>query len=88
MLGAAGMSSARLEPSPTAPADDAGVVLAAMAGLVLSAPASSAVFGCSSSVSAGPPSSVGARAAKELPDGAGVGSSGAIDALRAFPRLF
>ena len=88
MLGAARMSSARLEPSPTAPSDGPGVVVAAMAGAVLSAPASSVAFSSSSSGSAGPPWSVGARAAKEFPDGAGVGSSGEVDALRAFPRLF
>ena len=82
------MSSARLEPSATPPADDTGVVAAAMAGVTLSAPASSEALICSSSVSAGPPWSVGARATKEFPASAGAGSSGVVDALRAFPRLF
>ena len=82
------MSSARLEPSPTAPADGAGVVVAAMSGVVPSAPASPAAFGSSSSVSAGPPWSVGARVVKEFLGDAGVGSSGVAAAWRALPRLF
>ena len=60
------MSSARLEPSPTAPADNAGVVVAVISGVV-PAPVSSTAFGSSSSVSAGPPWSVRARAAKKFP---------------------
>ena len=54
MLGAAKMSSTRIETSQTAPADDAGVVAAAMSGVALSDSASSAAIGCSSSVSAVP----------------------------------
>ena len=93
MLGAARMSSAGFEHSTTAPADDAGVMVAAMSAAVPSTPPSPAAscyssFIASSSVSAGPSRSVGAKAAKELLGAAEVGSSGVGYALQALPRLF
>ena len=91
VLGAARMSSARLEPPSVAPLSGGLDVEALVGWTAPSAPAascrSSSGSGSSSSPSLGSSSSLAANAAKALAGAGGVGSRGVAD-LRAFPRLF
>ena len=91
VLGAARMSSARLEPPSVAPLSGRLDVEALVGWTAPSAPAASCSScsgsGSSSSPSLGSSSSEAANAAKALAGAGGVGSRG-VAALRAFPRLF